>query len=100
MMSDKEANSAPSLCQLAKGLYELYSRFGEPDELSLLDRCICARWRTTAARLDRYEEIPVDPKLLYNSGGTPGGRCKINLNFYGYELALTSTRGQIWAGIY
>jgi len=95
-----EVNNGPRLSKLAQGLYGLYERFGEPEHLSFLDGCIYLGWSTTPARLDRYEEIPVDPKFLHYLGGTSWSRRKIDLYLYGYELVVSNQGGQIRAGIY
>ena len=95
-----EATNASKIFQLAQSLYGLYERFGEPEHLSFLDGCIYLCWSTTPARLDRYEEIPVDPKFLHYLGGTSRDRRKIYLHLYGYELVVTNKGGQIRAGIY
>ena len=95
-----EKTHGEEILKLAKSIYQLYTRLGEPEHLSFLDGCIYLGWSTTPARLDRYEEIPVDPKFLHYLGGTSRDRRKIYLHLYGYELVVTNKGGQIRAGIY
>ena len=85
--------------KLAKSIYELYEGLGEPDVISFLDRGVRFSWSATQARLDRYEEIPVDTKFLHYSSGATWSCCEIYVYLYGNEAPVQSSWREIWARI-
>lgn len=86
--------------KLAQSLYDLHSRFGKPDIISLLDGSIYSGWGASTARLDRHEEIPMDPELLYNLGRASWCSRKEYLNQHGYELTYEGSYGEIWTRVH
>src|SRR6516164_11550950 len=78
------------ISKLAESLYQLYSRFGEPDRVSLLDGRLSLGWRTSSAGVDRYEEVSMDAKLLCYPRRSPRGRGEVHLYINGYESPDTS----------
>lgn len=86
--------------ELVKSIHALYQRFGEPDDISFLDGRVRLSWRAASSGLDRYEEIPVDTELLYNTSWSAGSSSEIHIHFNGDVLIITSQGGEVWSRIH
>lgn len=93
MGDDKKSN------ELAESLYQLYTRFGKPDTISLLDGRLSLSWRIAPPSLARYEEISMDAELLHYPSWATWSSSQINVYLYGDELTLKSARSKVRARI-
>src|SRR5215468_9352437 len=95
MTTTEGETDAPEIFKLAQSLYSLHSRFGEPDTVSFLDWGVRFSWCLTSARMDRYEEVPMDPKLLHFLSWSTGDSCEVHLHIDGDEFVITGPGYQI-----
>lgn len=94
-----EAGDGKESGELVESLYELYTRFGEPDGISFLDGRLSLGWRPAATGLDRHEKISVDAKLLYYLSWPAWNSCQIHFDIDGHELVVKSSGGEVWSRI-
>lgn len=96
----KAADHDQEIAELAEELYSLYTRFGEPDSVSLLDRGIRFSWSAATPSLARYAQIPMDTELLHYTCWPPGSGGKINLYLHGDDALIKGAWNKIWPRVY